>query len=57
VTADVHYLTKKFCTNIQSNPYRHDALPEEDLASTIDTLKNEDFDYLIDLHHNVARLK
>jgi ADP-heptose:LPS heptosyltransferase len=59
VSAEVHYLTKKnFASIFIANPYidRMHYL-EDDLGSTIETLKREDFDYVIDLHHNLRTLK
>jgi ADP-heptose:LPS heptosyltransferase len=59
VTAEVHVVTKKnFAPIFAANPYVDKMhYLEDDLASTISELKNEDFDYVIDLHHNVRTLK
>jgi ADP-heptose:LPS heptosyltransferase len=59
ITAEVHYLTKAaFRPILASNPYI-DKLHclDNDLDALIDTLKKEDFDYIIDLHHNLRTLK
>ncbi|HJU46403.1 MAG TPA: glycosyltransferase family 9 protein [Chitinophagaceae bacterium] len=58
-TAEVHYLTKvSFRSIIASNPYIDKChYLENDLAQTIEALKQEDFDYVIDLHHNLRTLK
>ena len=59
VTSEVHYLTKKsFASIFAANPYV-DKLHflEEDLKVTIESLKKENFDYVIDLHHNLRTLK
>ena len=59
VTAELHYLTKKsFAPIFTANPYI-DKLHhlDNDLGTTIAKLKEEDFDYVIDLHHNFRTLK
>jgi ADP-heptose:LPS heptosyltransferase len=58
-TAELHFLTKKnFAPIFKANPYIHKMhYLEEDIAATIESLKREDFDYVIDLHHNVRTLK
>src|ERR1700733_2871900 len=59
VTAEVHYLTKSaFRPILEANPYvdRVHCLGE-DLGAVIDVLRNEDFDYVIDLHHNLRTWK
>src|SRR5271170_4712056 len=58
-TAEVHYLTKAaFRPILAANPYidRLHCL-QNDLDGRIDTLHEEDFDYIIDLHHNLRTLK
>lgn len=58
-TAEIHYLTKRsFSSILTSNPYI-DKLHflEDDLDRTIEKLKREDYDYVIDLHHNIRTLK
>ena len=59
VTAELHYLSKKnFAHIFTANPYIHKLhLIENDLSSMIEKLKEEDFDYVIDLHHNIRTLK
>ena len=59
VTAQVHYLTKKsFAPIFAANPYIDKMhYLENDLGSVIEELKQEDFDYVIDLHHNLRTLK
>lgn len=57
--AEVHFLTKeKFSGVVKHNPYI-DRLHtmEEDLSEVIPALKKENYDYVIDLHHNVRTLK
>jgi ADP-heptose:LPS heptosyltransferase len=52
---EVHFLTKKSFQNILSNnPYIDKIhLLEDRLSKTVDLLKEEKFDYIIDLHHNL----
>ncbi len=61
LTAELHFLTKKsFSKTVEANPYIDKIhYLDEDLDATIEQLKGEDFDYIIDLHHNVrtARVK
>jgi ADP-heptose:LPS heptosyltransferase len=57
--SEVHYLTKpKFSTVIEPNPYidRIHVL-QEDWGKMIAELKEEKFDYVIDLHHNLRTLR
>ncbi len=59
-TAEVHYLTKAaFRPILKANPYvdRIHTLTDNDLDATIEELKKEDFDYVIDLHHNLRTWK
>lgn len=53
--AQVHYLTKKsFAPVIENSPYIAKCYYLEDsLNVTIELLKNERYDYVIDLHHNI----
>jgi len=53
--AEVHYLTKKaFQPILQPNPYiDHLHILDGSLNQLIGQLKEEHFDYLIDLHHNL----
>jgi len=56
VTAEVHYLTKSsFRSIVEANPYIDKVHYWED--EVIAQLQNEDFDYVIDLHHNLRSLK
>ena len=61
VTAEIHFLTKKsFAKIIEANPYIDKIhYLENDLQASIQQLQQEDFDYIIDLHHNLrtARVK
>jgi ADP-heptose:LPS heptosyltransferase len=57
--AEVHYLTKSsFRPILAANPYidRVHYL-DDNLPSLIATLQHEDFDYVIDLHHNLRTWK
>jgi len=58
-TAEVHYLTKQsFRPILAANPYIDKIhCLDKDLDATIRTLKAEDYDYVIDLHHNLRTLK
>ncbi len=57
--AVIHYLVKKnFSCIVSSNPYIHKVhLWHNDINDTIDALKAEKFDVVIDLHHNLRTLK
>jgi len=57
--AEVHYLTKfNFRSIVENNPYIDKLhLLNDNLDEVIDTLQKEQFDYLIDLHHNLRTLK
>lgn len=57
--ATIHYLTKKkFATILQSNPYLDKVLLLEDnFNSTLEEIENEEYDYIIDLHHNLRTLR
>lgn len=57
--AVIHYLVKpKFKTVIDTNPYidKFHVL-QEDWSKMIEELKEEKFDYIIDLHHNLRTLR
>lgn len=59
LTAEVHYLTKaSFQPILKANPYvdRIHTL-KDNLDELIEELKKEDFDYVIDLHHNLRTWK
>jgi ADP-heptose:LPS heptosyltransferase len=53
--AEVHYLTKKaFSSILAYNPYLDKIhFLEDSLGKVIDLLKKEEYDYIIDLHHNL----
>ncbi len=58
--ADVHFLTKKpFAAILESNPYCDKVYTfENDLeASLINQLQSEQYDWIIDLHHNLRSLR
>jgi len=57
--AEVHFLTKKsFAAVIQHNTFIDKKIYlEEELDELIPQLKNEKYDYVIDLHHNLRTLK
>lgn len=56
---EVHFLTKqKFASVVKQNPYIDKLYTiHEDLSEVIPSLKKENFDYVIDLHHNLRTLK
>ena len=58
-TAEIHYLTKSsFSAVVASNPYIDKIhYLENDLNQVIRDLIREDYDYIIDLHHNLRSLK
>lgn len=58
-TAEVHYLTRKrYAGIVESNPYIDKVHAMDDsLDAIVATLQAEDFDYVIDLHHNLRTLK
>ncbi len=53
--AEVHFLTKPiFASLVSNNPYIDKVLLLKDrLSETISEIKNEQYDYIIDLHHNL----
>lgn len=57
--ATIHYVTKySFHSIVESNPYIDKIhYYNNDLDALIDELKLENFDYVIDLHHNLRTLK
>jgi heptosyltransferase-2 len=57
--AEVHFVTKRsFAPILSPNPYIDKLhLLDDDLSSTIEKLKSEHFDYIIDLHHNLRTLR
>lgn len=58
-TAEIHYLTKAaFRPILEANPYIDRIhCPGDDPAAVIAALRAEDFDYVIDLHHNLRSWK
>jgi ADP-heptose:LPS heptosyltransferase len=59
-TAEIHYLTKTaFRSILKANPYidKIHELGNDGLDALIPALIAEDFDYVIDLHHNLRSLK
>ncbi|HVX50426.1 MAG TPA: glycosyltransferase family 9 protein [Chitinophagaceae bacterium] len=57
--AEVHYLTKKsFKSIIENNPYVDKVHTlDENMDCLLNDLKQERFDYIIDLHHNLRTLR
>ena len=55
----IHYLTKKkFAGIVQSNPNVDKVLLlEEDINVTIEEIRNENYQHIIDLHHNLRTLR
>ena len=58
-SASIHYLTKKkFAGIVQSNPYLDKVLLlDDDLGKTIKEVKEEKYDQIIDLHHNLRTMR
>ena len=56
---EVHYLTrKKFKNILEHNPYIDKLhVLNDDWGNMMDILKQEEFDYIIDLHHNLRSLR
>lgn len=59
VTAEVHYLTKaSFKSIVEYNPYIDKAhYLQDNWDALMEELEREDFDYIIDLHHNLRTWK
>jgi ADP-heptose:LPS heptosyltransferase len=59
LTAEVHYLTKSsYGAIVNTNPYIDKVhYLQDDFDAMIASLQEEDFDYVIDLHHNLRTLK
>jgi ADP-heptose:LPS heptosyltransferase len=57
--AEIHFLTKqKFASVIEHNPYIDKLYTTGDsLSDVLPKLKQENYDYVIDLHHNLRTLK
>jgi ADP-heptose:LPS heptosyltransferase len=60
-TAEIHYLTKaSFRPILAANPYIdkiHTLEKDDVLEALTETLQQEDYDYIIDLHHNIRTMK
>lgn len=59
VTSEVHFLTKKsYAKTVEANPNIDRVhFLEDNFEQMLEKLKAEDFDYVIDLHHNLRTLK
>lgn len=59
LTAEVHFLTKPgFKSIVETNPFIDKVhYLQDDFEAMIAALKQEDYDYVIDLHHNLRTLK
>ena len=57
--AEIHYLTKyAYRAIVEYNPYLDKVhFLHDDVAPVIEDLKKENFDYIIDLHHNLRTMK
>ncbi|MEO8765671.1 MAG: glycosyltransferase family 9 protein, partial [Ginsengibacter sp.] len=57
--AVIHFLTKRNFTGIiTSNPYINKVIVlEDDINDTIEVIKNENFDCIVDLHNNLRTLR
>ena len=57
--ASIHYLTKKkFAAIVQSNPYIDKVLLlADDIKDTVEEIRGEKYQYIIDLHHNLRTLR
>ena len=57
--SEIHYLTKdQFSPVLEENPYIDKLwLLKNDLKSILKELEKEEFDYIIDLHHNLRSLR
>jgi ADP-heptose:LPS heptosyltransferase len=58
-TAEVHYLTKSaFRPILEANPFVDKIhVLQDDLSPLLSVLQHEDFDYVIDLHHNLRTMR
>ena len=58
-TAEVHYLTRRrYAGIVEANPFVDKVhAMEESLDELIPALRGEDYDYVIDLHHNLRSIK
>src|SRR5215471_18679643 len=59
VSAEIHVVTKQsFAPIFSANPYVDNMhYLKDDITPIIEQLKREDYDYVIDLHHNIRTLK
>lgn len=59
LSSEIHFATRAgFRDIVESNPYIDKChYLKDDLQQLIDELRQEDFDYVIDLHHNLRTLK
>ena len=57
--AQIHYLTKRtFASILLTNPYINKVhVLTDELHEVTTALRNENFDYIIDLHHNLRTLQ
>lgn len=57
--AVVHFLTKStFADILRNNPYIDKVFAfKEELQEVLDALKKEDYDFVVDLHHNIRSLR
>jgi ADP-heptose:LPS heptosyltransferase len=57
--SEIHFLTKQsFATIVQSNPYVDKVhLLEDNWDAMVEEIKKENYDYVIDLHHNLRTLR
>lgn len=57
--SEIHYLTKKaFAGIVESNPnIKKVHCLQNDLKRTIEDIKSENFDFIIDLHHNLRTIR
>ena len=57
--AEIYFLTKKrFAGIVESNPYINQVFSlKNDIKETIDSLEEEKFDYVIDLHNNLRTFR
>ena len=56
---EIHYLTKKpFVPILENNPYLDKIYAiEKEVAEVMSELKKENYDFIIDLHHNLRSLQ
>ena len=56
---EIHYITKQsFASVLENNPYIDRLITvKKSLSEVMPILKKEEYDYIIDLHHNVRTLK